>query len=111
MSVFTKIKNIKLSARKVIPIANKIRGLTIDKAMNILLFSNKKASYILKKSLKSVIANAEHNNAMNVDNLFIYRICINNGTTFKRLNMRAKGKSDKIKKRNCNIFIEVKEKF
>lgn len=110
MVVSAVLKNVRISEKKVYPVLNKIRGLSVEEAINILSFSNKKASFFVKKILKSVIANAEHNNGMDIDNLFIFRIYACSGTKLKRLNIRAKGRSDKIIKRSCHIFIKVKER-
>ncbi len=110
MIVSAFLKNARISDKKVYPILKSIRGLSVDKAMNILLFSNKKASFFVRKLLKSVIANAEHNNGMDIDNLFIFSIYVCSGTNFKRLEIRAKGKSNRIIKKNCHIFIKIKER-
>lgn len=103
------LKNVRISGRKVKPVLDKIRGLLIEKAINILTFSNKKSAFIVKKLLRSVIANAEHNNNLNIDKLIIYRIYVCQGPSLKRARMRAKGRSNRIIKRSCHIFVNVKE--
>ncbi len=110
MIVSAVLRNIRMSDQKVRPVINKIRGLSIEKAVDILTFSNKKASFFVKNILKSVIANAEHNNGMDIDNLFIYSVYVCAGTNLKRLKMRAKGRSNKIIRKSCHIFIKVKER-
>jgi len=110
MIVSAVFKNARISGQKVQPVLNKIRGLSVEQAVDILTFSNKKASFFVKKVLKSVIANAEHNNGFDVDQLFIYRIYVCPGASLKRFKIRAKGRSNRIIKRNCHIFVEVKER-
>ena len=110
MIVSAILKNARISSQKVKPVINKIRGLNVEKAINILSFSNKKAAYILKKLLNSAIANAENNNNLISDNLYINKIYTTNGTKFKRLNPRAKGRSDKLERKNAHIFIYIKER-
>lgn len=110
MIVRAKYMNARISGQKVHPILKKIRGLPLEKAIDILTFSNKKASFFVKKVLRSVIANAEHNNGIDIDQLFIYRIYACHGSSLKRFKTRAKGRSNKILKRNCHIFVEIKER-
>ncbi len=109
MIVSAILKNIRISGQKVQPVVNEIRGLRVEKALDMLTFSNKKASFFVKKILKSVISNAEHNNGLDIDKLFVYSVYTCAGTSLKRFRIRAKGKSDKITKRTCHIFIKVKE--
>lgn len=103
------LKNAKISWRKVQPILKSIRGASAEKAIDILTFSNKKASYCIKKLIKSAISNAENNNGMNIDKLYIHNIYVTPGNCLKRFRARAKGRSNKIIKRNCHIFVKVKE--
>jgi len=110
MIVSAVIKNVRMSSQKVRPVLDKIRGLSVEKAIDILAFSNKKASFFIKKLLESVIANAEHNNGLDIDQLFIYRIYVGVGPSLKRFETRAKGRSNKLIKRSCHIFVEVKER-
>jgi large subunit ribosomal protein L22 len=110
MIVSAKLKNIKISDQKVRPLIKVIKGMSLEKAIDILMFSNKKSAFFLYKLVKSVIANAEHNYGLNIDKLFIYEIFTNNGTNLKRFSVRAKGRSNKILKRYCHIFISIKER-
>jgi len=110
MIVHAKYMNARISEQKVQPILKKIRGLSLEKAVDILTFSNKKASFFVKKVLRSVIANAEHNNGIDIDQLFIYHIYVCAGSSLKRFKIRAKGRSNRMLKRNCHIFVEVKER-
>mgnify|MGYP001559116198 CR=1 FL=1 len=102
-------KNIRLSERKVKFVLNLIRGLNVEKALDILTFSRKKSSFFVKKLLRSVISSAEYNHGLDIDNLFIYSIYVTRAGNLKRLRTRAKGRSNKILKRSCHIFIKVKE--
>jgi len=110
MIVNAKYMNARISEQKVQPILKKIRGLSLEKAVDILTFSNKKASFFVKKVLRSVIANAEHNNGLDIDQLFIYRIYVCSGSSLKRFKIRAKGRSNRMLRKNCHIFVEVKER-
>lgn len=110
MIVNSKAKNVSISSQKVGYILKSIKNCSVDRALNILEFSNKKVSFIIKKILKSAIANAEHNYGLDVDELFVYNSYVNNASTLKRFRARAKGRSSRIKKRHCHIFISVKER-
>ena len=90
-------------------VADQIRGLPVDKALNILNFSNKKAAVIIKKVLESAIANAEHNDGADIDDLKIKSISIDQGPTLKRLRARARGRADRIFKRTSHITVTVEE--
>lgn len=109
MIVSAVYKNAKISWRKVNPILKVIRGLPAEKAIDILTFSNKKASFCVKKVIKSAIANAENNNGLDIDKLHVFSIYVTPGNCFKRFRARAKGRSNKIIKRNCHIFVKIKE--
>ncbi len=89
MIVSAVIKNVRISSQKVQPVLDKIRGLSVEKAIDILTFINKKASFLVKKILGSIIANAEHNNGLDIDLLVIYRIYVGVGPTLKRFETRA----------------------
>ena len=99
-----KLKYARLSCVKAFPVANKIRGLTVLSALNILEFSVKKSARIIKKLLISAVANARFKN-YNVESLFIDKICLDQASFLKRLRPCAKGRSSKILKRSCHILI------
>ena len=103
------LKNARISAQKVRLVADQVRGLPVEKAEQLLAFSNKKAAHIVKKVLLSAIANAEHNEGADVDELKVSEICVNEGPTLKRWNARAKGRANKILKRTSHIQITVAE--
>ena len=79
----------------------------MDSALNILEFSPKKASGIIKKVLESAIANAEHNDGADVDELKVTSIMVEEGSTLKRFSARAKGRGNRISKPTCHIYIQV----
>lgn len=90
-------------------VADQIRGLPVDRALNLLAFSNKKAAVAIKKLLESAIANAEHNDGADIDNLKVNSICIDPGPVMKRLQARARGRADRILKRTSHVTITVAE--
>ena len=98
---------VRLSAQKGRLVADQIRGLPVDKALNLLAFSPKKGAQIIKKVLESAIANAEHNDGADVDELKVRRICVERGTFLRRFRASAKGRASKIMKPTCHIFVTV----
>ncbi|MAH73078.1 MAG: 50S ribosomal protein L22 [Cellvibrionales bacterium TMED49] len=104
------LRGARISAQKVRLVANQVRGKDAEKALDILQFSEKKGASILKKVLESAIANAEHNEGADVDELVISRIFVDEGATMKRIKPRAKGRADRILKRSCHITVEVGER-
>lgn len=110
MIISAKLKNARISSQKIRPILNKIRLLNVENAINILTHTNKKAAFLVKKLLISVVANAENNNNLNIENLYIYKIYSTDGMKLKRLKPRAKGRSDRIIKKHSHIFVYIKEK-
>ncbi len=97
----------RLSAQKGRLVADQIRGLTVEKALNLLSFSPKKAAVIIKKVLESAIANAEHNDGADVDDLRVKTIYVERGVPLKRFQARAKGRGNRITKQACHIFVTV----
>lgn len=98
-----------MSAQKARLVGDQIRGLPVDKALNVLKFSPKKAADLMLKILESAIANAEHNEDADVDELKVSTVYVNEGSTQKRLRTRAKGRANRILKRSCHITIKVTE--
>lgn len=109
MSTFAKLSTAHISAQKGRLVADQIRGLKVEKAVDVLSFSSKKAAKIMKKVLESAIANAEHNDGADVDELSVSVVEVNEGATMKRLSPRAKGRANRISKRTCHITIQVSE--
>ncbi|TVP88441.1 MAG: 50S ribosomal protein L22 [Pseudomonadaceae bacterium] len=110
MEVAATLKGTRISAQKVRLVADQIRGKKVDEALNLLTFSNKKAASIMKKVLESAIANAEHNEGADVDDLKVTTVFVNEGRSLKRIMPRAKGRADRIIKRSCHITVKVAEK-
>ncbi|MEH6559656.1 MAG: 50S ribosomal protein L22 [Oceanicoccus sp.] len=109
MEVSAKLTGAQISAQKVRLVADQVRGKDVEEALDILEFSNKKAADIVKKILNSAIANAEHNEGADVDELKISTIFVDEGRVLKRLRPRAKGRADRILKRSCHITVKVSD--
>jgi large subunit ribosomal protein L22 len=107
MEVAAKLSGAQISAQKARLVADQVRGKPVEEALDILAFSTKKAAAIIKKLLNSAIANAEHNEAADVDELTVSTVFVDEGMTMKRLKPRAKGRADRIFKRTCHITIKV----
>jgi len=99
----------RISAQKARLVANLIRGKKVEDALDILSFSNKKAAGLVKKVLQSAIANAEHNEGMDIDELKVSSTYVDEGAVLKRIRPRAKGRADRILKRSCHITVKVAE--
>ena len=107
MEVAAKLSGARLSAQKARLVADQIRGKGVEDALDILAFSTKKGAEIIKKVLESAIANAEHNNSLDVDDLKVSTIYVDEGMSLKRIMPRAKGRADRITKRTCHITVKV----
>ena len=107
METQAKVYGIRLSAQKGRLVADQVRGLPVERALNILTFSPKKAARIIKKVLESAIANAEHNDGADVDELKVKEIFVERGTFLRRFRASAKGRASKIMKPTCHIFVTV----
>jgi large subunit ribosomal protein L22 len=101
------VRGVRLSADKGRLVADLVRGKKVDQALNILAFTQKKAAGIVKKAVESAIANAEHNDGADIDELKITSIYIEQGTTLKRFSARAKGRGNRISKPTCHIYVTV----
>lgn len=109
MEVSAILRGTRLSAQKGRLVADQIRGLTVDKALNILAFSPKKGAGIIKKVLESAIANAEHNEGADIDGLKVKTIYLDQATVLKRFTARAKGRGNRISKPTCHITVTVSD--
>jgi large subunit ribosomal protein L22 len=101
------LRGVRLSAQKGRLVADQIRGLPVDKALNILAFSPKKGAAIIKKVLESAIANAEHNDGADIDELKVKSICVDKAEGLRRYAARAKGRGNVITKQTCHIHVVV----
>ena len=101
------LKGVRISPQKARIVVDMIRGKKVDNALNILNFSSTKGAEIVKKVVESAIANAEHNNGADIDELKIKTIYVDQGTVLKRIRARAKGRAGKITKPTCHITVTV----
>jgi large subunit ribosomal protein L22 len=109
MEVAAKLSGARLSAQKARLVADQVRGMPVEEALDTLAFSPRKAARIMKKVLESAIANAEHNDGLDVDELKVAVVQVDEGPVMKRIKPRAKGRADRILKRSCHITIKVAE--
>lgn len=109
MEVAAYLKFARLSPLKCRLIADQIRGLKVEKALQLLTFSVKKNAKIVKKVLESAMANAEHNHGIDVDLLKVSTVYVDQGPTLKRMHARAKGRSNRILKPTCHITVKVSD--
>ena len=107
MEVAAKLRGARISAQKARLVADQVRGKGVEEALDILAFSTKKAATLVKKVLESAIANAEHNEGADVDELKVSSIFVDEGMTLKRIKPRAKVRADRIFKRTCHITVKV----
>ncbi len=107
MEIAAKLKGANMSAQKARLVADQVRGKSVEEALEVLSFSTKKGAEVVKKVLESAIANAEHNDGADVDELRVSTIFVDEGLTMKRIRPRAKGRADRILKRTCHITVKV----
>jgi large subunit ribosomal protein L22 len=101
------LKGVRLSVDKGRLVADLVRGKKVDQALNILQFTPKKGALLVRKVLESAIANAEHNDGADIDELKIKSIFIEQGATLKRFTARAKGRGNRISKPTCHVYVTV----
>lgn len=109
MEVSATLRNAGMSAQKARLVANEIRGKAVEKAVLQLTFIRKKAAKLMKKLLESAIANAEHNEGADIDELRVSTILVDEAPSLKRFKARAKGRGNRIVKRRCHIKIVVSD--
>lgn len=107
MRVSAVLKNARVSAQKARLVADQVRGMPVGAALNLLTFSPKKSAVLLKKLLESAIANAEHNEAADIDTLTVATVYVDKGASLKRFSARAKGRGNRIEKQTCHITLAV----
>jgi large subunit ribosomal protein L22 len=107
MQTTAKLRGVRLSAQKGRLVADMVRGQAVENALNILQFSAKKGATIIRKVLESAIANAEHNDGADIDELKITSIFVEKGPVLKRFHARAKGRGVRVLKHSCHIFLTV----
>ncbi len=101
------LRNAAMSAQKARLVADQVRLMPVGKALDLLNFSTKKAAKLVKKVLESAIANAEHNDGADIDELRVSTIFVDEGRSLKRMQPRAKGRGNRITKRTCHITVNV----
>ena len=109
-AVSASLRRVQCSPQKLRLVANMVRGLSVDQAMNLLNFDGRKATFHIRKVLNSAIANAEHNCGADVDKLAVQSIQVNAGSITKRIRARARGRSDRLLKRSSHITVAVMER-
>jgi large subunit ribosomal protein L22 len=107
METKASLRGVRLSVDKGRLVADLVRGKKVDQAIQILTFTPKKAAVIVKKVVESAVANAEHNDGADIDELKITSIFVEQGATLKRFSARAKGRGNRISKPTCHIFVTV----
>jgi large subunit ribosomal protein L22 len=110
MEVAAKLKHARISPQKCRLVADQVRGKPVEQALQILTFSPKKAAAIIKKVLESAIANAEHNEGADIDELKVSTIFVDEGPTMRRWKARAKGRVNHIIKRTSHVTVKVGDK-
>jgi large subunit ribosomal protein L22 len=109
MEVAAKLKFVRLTPQKCRLVCDLIRGLPIDRALDVLKFSRKRSAAVLKKVLDSAIANAEHNFGADIDELKVAKVFADQGPTYKRMMARAKGRGSRILKPTCHITVVLSD--
>ncbi len=109
MEAVAKLKYARISPQKARLVADQVRGLPVEKALEVLKFSPKKAAQLVKNVLESAIANAEHNEGADIDELRVTAISVDEGPMLKRMRARAKGRGSRILKRTSHISVMVAE--
>ena len=109
MEAVSKLRNTRISAQKMRLVADQVRGLPVEEAVDLLTFSEKKAARFVIKALNSAIANAEHNGNLDIDDLWISKIYVDEGRTMKRWRARARGRAAKILKRSSHLTLYLRQ--
>ena len=107
METIAKLKSVRLSPMKGRLVADLIRNMPVSEALEQLHYSDKKAARIIAKVLNSAIANAEHNEGADIDELRIKEIFIDQGPVYKRIKARAKGRANRILKPTSHVTIKL----
>ena len=103
------LKHARISPQKARLVADQIRLLPVERALQVLQFSDKKAAGLIKGVLESAIANAENNEGADIDELKVLEVFVNCGPVLKRMRARAKGRGNRIVKRTSHITVTVAE--
>ena len=109
METTAKLKFARLSPQKARLIADQVRGLPVEQAVELLQFSPQKAAHVIRKVVESAIANAEHNEGADIDELTVSQIFVDQGPTMKRWKARARGRVNHILKPTSHITVTVSD--
>ena len=109
MEVSATLKFTRLSPQKARLVADQIRGMPVERAVEVLVFSNKKAAGVIKRVLDSAIANAEHNEGADIDELKVSSVMVDEGPVQKRFKARARGRANRIVKRTSHVKVTVSD--
>lgn len=109
MDAIAKLRFARISPQKARLVADQVRGLRVERAVDLLTLSKKKAAGIIKEVLNAAIANADHNEGVDIDKLFIRMICIDQGSSYKRIRARARGRANRVLKRTSHITVKVSD--
>ncbi len=107
MEVRAICKNARISAKKMRDVAAAVQGMPVSKAIDVLSYSPKKGAYLINKTIKSAVANAENNNGLAADELVLKSVQVDEGMTFRRTMPRARGSANVIRKRTAHITVVV----
>ena len=110
MEITAKTRHIRISPRKLRLVSDLIRGEMVSNAMNTLKFTTKRGAKIIYKTLMSAVANAEVRGTINMDNLYVKKVWVDEGTTMKRYMPRAQGRATVIRKRLSHLNMILDEK-
>ena len=110
MESIAKLRFARISPQKARLVADEVRGMPVERALETLQFSTKKAAHIVRKVLESEVANAEHNEGADIDELKVSTIMVDEGPTMKRMKPRARGSADRIFKRTSHVTIRVADR-
>jgi len=105
----SKVRSLRTSARKLNLVAQSIRGLPVQRALNELEFSPRRIAIDVRKALYSAISNAENNHSLDIDNLVVAEAFVGKNLVMKRFSARARGRSSRIEKPFSEITIVVRE--
>ena len=109
MEVSAKLRGVRISPQKARLVCDQVRGMPVERALEVLMFSPKKGARIVKKVLESAIANAEHNEGADIDELRVSTVHVDQGPVYKRIRPRAKGRANRILKRTSHITVSVSD--
>ncbi len=109
MEVKAICKNARISAKKMRDVAAAVQGMPVAKAIDVLSYTPKKGAYLINKTIKAAVANAENNNGLAADELTLKSVQVDEGMTFRRTMPRARGSANVIRKRTAHITVVVSD--